>query len=157
MFKRILLATDGSPVIERMILYAAHLARKEEAEIIVLHAYELPERYTTYTGYEALCEQYRAVAQSLLDEVIQQLREDGVAVEGELRAGAAADTIIAAARDNHVDLIVMALAAAAICKIFSAVSVCRFCSTRPARCWRFPNANLRYNTASYLHACTRTE
>ncbi len=107
MFKRILLATDGSPVIERMILYAAHLARKEEAEIIVLHAYELPERYTTYAGYEALCEQYRAVAQNLLDEVIQQLREDGVTVEGELRAGAAADTIIAAARDNHVDLIVM--------------------------------------------------
>lgn len=107
MFKRILLATDGSPVIERMILYAAHLARKEEAEILVLHAYELPERYASYTGYETLVEQYRNVAQALLDELVQQLREDGVAVQGELRTGAAAEAIIGAAHDNNIDLIIM--------------------------------------------------
>lgn len=107
MFKRILLATDGSPVIERIILYAGHLARKEQSEIIVLHAYELPERYAGYAGYERLEEQYRQVAQSLLDEVVQQLQEDGAHVRGELRAGAAAEAIIAASIDYDIDMIIM--------------------------------------------------
>ncbi|NJK79227.1 MAG: universal stress protein [Chloroflexaceae bacterium] len=107
MFKHILLATDGSPVVERIILYAAHLARREDAEIIVLHAYELPERYSSYRGYDELIDQYRSVAQALLDEVVQQLREDGVAVQGELRTGAAAEAIIMAAAEHNVDLIIM--------------------------------------------------
>jgi nucleotide-binding universal stress UspA family protein len=62
MFKRILLTTDGSPAIERALLYAEHLARVEQAQIIVLHAYEPPGRYAGYTGYEQLLERYQAVA-----------------------------------------------------------------------------------------------
>lgn len=107
MFKRILLATDGSPVVERGVLYAGHLARVEQAEVIVLHAYDLPERYENVTGYDRLVEQYRVVAQAVLDDAVQQLREDGVQVQGELRIGAAAEAIIAAAREHDVDLIVM--------------------------------------------------
>jgi len=37
MFKRVLLTTDGSPVVERQILYAEHLARKtREARLSLL-------------------------------------------------------------------------------------------------------------------------
>lgn len=107
MFKRILLATDGSPVVEREVLYAGHMARVEQSEILVLHAYEPPERYASYPGYEALVDQHRAVAQALIDEVVQQLREDGVTARGELRIGAAAEAIIAAAADHNIDLIIM--------------------------------------------------
>lgn len=107
MFKRILLATDGSPVVEREVLYAGHIARVEQAEITVLHAYEPPERYASYRGYDALVEQHRAVAQALIDEVVQQLRDDGVQAQGELRTGPAADAIIAAAADHNIDLIIM--------------------------------------------------
>jgi nucleotide-binding universal stress UspA family protein len=107
MFKRILLATDGSPVVEREVLYAGHIARVESAEILVLHAYEPPERYASYTGYEALVDQHRVVAQALVDEVVQQLREDGVQARGELRTGPAAEAIIAAAGDHNIDLIIM--------------------------------------------------
>jgi nucleotide-binding universal stress UspA family protein len=107
MFKRILLATDGSPVIEREVLYAAHLARVEPAEIIVLHVYELLTRYESYAGYDKLIEQQRVVAQALLDEAVNELREDGVQAQGELRTGSAAEAIISAAREHSVDLIVM--------------------------------------------------
>src|SRR5262249_34089705 len=107
MFKRILLATDGSPVIEREILYAGHLAQIEQAEIVVLHAYELPERYASYAGYDQLLERYRTVAQAAGDEAVNLLREDGAQARGELRTGLAAEAIIAAARDNDADLIVM--------------------------------------------------
>lgn len=107
MFKRILLATDGSPVIEREILYAGHLAQVEHAEIIVLHAYEVPARYASYAGYDLLLERYRDVAQALIDEAVEELREDGARAVGELRTGLAAEAIIAAALDHDVDLIVM--------------------------------------------------
>ncbi len=107
MFKRIMLATDGSPIVEREVLYAGHLARVEDAEIVVLHAFELPNRYESYQGYDNLAEVYRGVAQALVDEIVQQLREDGVAACGELRSGPAAEAIIQAALDHDISLIIM--------------------------------------------------
>jgi nucleotide-binding universal stress UspA family protein len=107
MFKRILLATDGSPVAEREVLYAEHLARVEPAEIIVVHAYEPPSRYASYAGYDRLLEHYHAVAQAVVDDVVNELREDGVEARGEVRSGPAAEAIIGAATDHAVDLIVM--------------------------------------------------
>jgi nucleotide-binding universal stress UspA family protein len=107
MFKRILVAVDGSPVVEREIVYAEHLARVEQAELIVLHAYAAPAQYTSYPGYDELLEHYRAIARTVVDEAVNELREDGVAASAELRAGPAAEAIIAAAADHDVDLIVM--------------------------------------------------
>jgi nucleotide-binding universal stress UspA family protein len=107
MFKRILLATDGSPVVERQILYAEHLARVEPAEIVVLHAYPLPEQYLNYAGYDQLLEQYHAVAQAVVDEAVNELHDDGVAARGEVRVGAATEAILNAAADYDIDLIVL--------------------------------------------------
>lgn len=107
MFKRILLATDGSPVVEREVLYAGHIARLNQAEVIVLHIYELPERYATYSGYDELAEQYRAVSYALIEEAVQQLRTDGVEARGELLLGNPAEAIISAATEYDVDLIIM--------------------------------------------------
>jgi nucleotide-binding universal stress UspA family protein len=109
MFKRILLATDGSPVVEREVLFAEHLARVEPAEIIVLHAYEPPARYEDYAGYDQLLEQYRKVAQAVVDDTVNELREDGVQARGEQRVGPAAEAIISAAADYDIDLIVMGM------------------------------------------------
>lgn len=107
MFKRVLLATDGSPVIEREILYAEHLARVEQAELFVLHAYEPPASYADVPGYGQLEESFRVVAQALVDDVLQTLRDDGFAAVGEVRAQSAGVAIIDAAREYDIDLIVM--------------------------------------------------
>jgi nucleotide-binding universal stress UspA family protein len=107
MFKRILLATDGSPVVERQILYAEHLARIEQAELIVLHAFEPPARYAGYEGYEQLLERYHAVAQAVIEEVVAELREDGVAAQSEVRQAPPADAIIAVAAEQNIDLIIL--------------------------------------------------
>ena len=109
MFKRILLTTDGSPVIERAVLYAEHLARVEGAEIIVLHAYEPPERYAAFAGYDQLLERYEAIARALVDEVVAELHEDGVAARAETRAGPPADMIMVVAREYNVDLIIVGM------------------------------------------------
>jgi nucleotide-binding universal stress UspA family protein len=107
MFHRILVATDGSPVSERMVLYVEHLARVESAAIIVLHAYEPPIGYSGYTGYDQLLASYRAVAQAIVDDMSNALQEYGISVAAELRIGPAAETILAAAVDLDADLIVI--------------------------------------------------
>jgi len=107
MFNRILVATDGSPVSERQVLYVEHLARVEGAEIIVLHAYEPPVSYTGYTGYDQLLASYRAVAQAIVDDMNNALLEYGISVRTELRLGPAAEAILAAAVDLDADLIVI--------------------------------------------------
>jgi nucleotide-binding universal stress UspA family protein len=107
MFKRILLATDGSPIIERTVLYAGHLARTDHAEIVVVHAYDPPQQYHSYAGYERLATAYRAVAQAVVDEAVQLLRADGAVAWGDVRLGPAAEVIIAAAEEHDVDVIVM--------------------------------------------------
>jgi nucleotide-binding universal stress UspA family protein len=107
MFSRILLATDGSPVVERMVIYAGHLARIEQAEVIVLHAYDPPARYADYEGYDLLLERYQAVAQTLVAETVDELIADGVQARGEVRAGPAAEVIIAAALEHEAMLIIM--------------------------------------------------
>ena len=107
MFNRILVATDGSPVSERQVLYVEHLARVESAEIVVLHAYEPPAGYTGYAGYDQLVASYRAVAQAIVDDMSNALQEYGISAGIELRLGPAAEAILAAAVDLDADLIVI--------------------------------------------------
>lgn len=107
MFKRILLAVDGSPAIDRSIPVVQHLARIEQAEVLVLHTYELPERYAGYRGYDSLLDQYHIVAKSLVDDAAKQLREANIPVQSEARIGPSAETIIATAAEYDADMIVM--------------------------------------------------
>ena len=107
MFKRILVATDGSPVSERLVLFVEHLARVESAAIIVLHAYEPPVGYTGYSGYDHLVASYRAVAQAIIDDMRNALQEYGISAAAELRLGSAAEAILATAVDLDADLIVI--------------------------------------------------
>ena len=107
MFKRILVATDGSPVSERLVLYVEHLARVESAEIVILHAYEPPASYAGYSGYDQLVASYRAVAQALVDDMSNALQEYSISAGIELRAGPAAEAILAAAAELNADLIVI--------------------------------------------------
>jgi len=107
MFKHILVATDGSPVSERLVLYVEHLARVESAAITVLHAYEPPAEYSGYAGYDQLLAGYRAVAQAIVDDMTNALQEYGISAGTELRMGPAAEAILAAALDLDADLIVI--------------------------------------------------
>jgi len=90
MFKRFLLATDGSPVVERQIVYAEHLARVEPGEIIVLHAYAPPAYYANYPGYDQLLEQYSGIKRwalgSIADKVLHAATTPLVLVRAKDRA-----------------------------------------------------------------------
>jgi nucleotide-binding universal stress UspA family protein len=107
MFARILLATDGSPVVERLLLYAEHLGRVEPAEVVVLHAYTPPQQYADVTGYGGLLEQYRLIAEAVVADAVQALEEMGVRARGEVRLGPAAEAIVEAVVEEGIDLVVL--------------------------------------------------
>ena len=107
MFERILFATDGSTAAERILLYVEHLAKVEKTEVIVCHAYELPTHYSSVERYEKLAEEYSAVAQAVVDEAVEQLRQAGVSARGLIRLGMASEAILAIADEVDASLIVM--------------------------------------------------
>ena len=107
MLERIVFATDGSTAAERIVLYVEHLAKVEKAEVIVCHAYELPTHYSAVERYEKLAEEYSLVAQAVVDDAVEQLRQAGASARGFIRLGVAADVILAMADEVDASLIVM--------------------------------------------------
>ncbi len=107
MFKTIIMATDGSPAVERLIVYTEHMARRTDAQVVVVHAYEYPSIYDWTDGYEALCERYRKAVVEVADDAVEALRQAGVQATADVREGPAAQSIVEAARVHQVDLIIM--------------------------------------------------
>jgi nucleotide-binding universal stress UspA family protein len=107
MFSRILFAHDGSMLAERALVYLEHVARVEQAEVIVLHVFQHPERYAATEGYAALRAQFEAVAREIVDDAVAQLHERGVAARGLPLAGDSARTILEVANREDASLIVI--------------------------------------------------
>ncbi len=107
MFKTIIFATDGSAAADRVLLYVEHLARKEEAQVIVVHAYELPHVYEWAEGYADLAAQFRRVAEEVAEDAVSELQRAGVQAIADVRQGPASQSILEAARVHKADLIVM--------------------------------------------------
>jgi nucleotide-binding universal stress UspA family protein len=92
---------------ERALVYLEHIARIENAEVTVLHVYQVPERYAATDGYEALRAQYEAVAQEIVDDAVDLLRERDVTVQGLVVAGGTAQVILETAMREKITMIVM--------------------------------------------------
>jgi nucleotide-binding universal stress UspA family protein len=107
MFSRVLFAHDGGMLAERALVYLEHVARVEEAEVIVLHVYELPERYSATDGYEALRAQYESIANEIVDDAVTYLQERGVNARGLALIGDSARVILETAARENVSLIVI--------------------------------------------------
>jgi nucleotide-binding universal stress UspA family protein len=112
MFKKILVAVDGSAANERILLFAEHVARLEEASLVVLHAYRLPQEYEWTVAYEAIRGHFESMAAEVVSDALEVLEAAGATAESEVREGAAAEAILGAARAHTADLIVMGSRAA---------------------------------------------
>jgi len=107
MFKRILFAHNATSAAERAMLYLEHIARQEGAEVVVLHVYQLPERYNATQGYPELLRQLEAVAYEIVNDTVEQLRQAGINALGTARIGSPARTILETAQDENASLIVL--------------------------------------------------
>ena len=107
MFKTIIVPIDGSTGSERVLLFAEHLARRDQAQIVVLHAYTLPESYGWTSSYPELAAQYERVANEVVQDAIDALQNAGVTVSSDVRQGNPVEAILDAAQLHQADLIVM--------------------------------------------------
>ena len=107
MFKTIIMATDGSPAVERLLVYTEHMARRSDAQVIVVHAYEVPSAYEWTESYEALRAQYEAVANEVAEDAVDALRKIGIHAVADVREGPAAQAILDAVGVHEADLIIM--------------------------------------------------
>ena len=90
-YKRIVLATDGSPFAESAEHVGAALARASKARsLLIVHSYERPNR-----------------AQAAVERAVATARAEGLESEVVLRDGVAADDIVEVADVKEADLIVL--------------------------------------------------
>ena len=116
MFKRILVATDGSTLSRRAVSSAISLAAAHEAELVaVMVVPRYPKAYfegaVTFSPEDiAIIEdRWAQDAQKKLDAVGERARAAGVAVKtASLSSDLVAEALIAAAKKHKCDLIVMA-------------------------------------------------
>ena len=110
MFKRILLATDGSSHAEKALEYARDLALRDDAQMIVVHAFEPVPTYHSYQKAlwgDQILARHIAAGQEMANEAAQKLQEAGVDVIVEVLEGPPADAILRVADVRQSDLIVM--------------------------------------------------
>ena len=107
MFPRILFAHDGGMLAERALVYLEHVARVEKAEVIVLHVYEIPDQYASSEGYDALCAQYSAVANEVVEDAVTYLHERKVSARGMAMMGDSAPVILQVAAQENASIIVI--------------------------------------------------
>ncbi len=107
MFKKILLAYDGSECARHAAAYATELAKKFEGQVTVLYAFHpIPKGWDPHLAQEA---RQADVTQgnASVSTVVEQMQKEGVPAEGEVVEGIAADAIIKHARVHKHDVIVI--------------------------------------------------
>jgi nucleotide-binding universal stress UspA family protein len=92
---------------ERALVYLEHVARIEKAEVVVLHAYDLPERYSATEGFETLRAQYELVAQEIVEDAVAHLQEREIVARGVAQPGDSARVILEIAAQEDTSLIVI--------------------------------------------------
>jgi len=107
MFKTIIVPVDGSTGSERILLFAEHVARHNQAQVIVVHAYAVPAAYAWTEGYAALLRQLEAIANEVVQDAVDALRAAGVTASGDVRQGDPVTAILDAVSIHEGDLIVM--------------------------------------------------
>jgi nucleotide-binding universal stress UspA family protein len=111
-FRRIIHATDFSPASRPAFRKALELARKNRAQLTVVHVLPvlpiLPDAYIAATTYNELLRGQRIGAQKQLDRLVGEAKAAGVRTEGILLDfGVPADRLTRLAKSRRADVIVM--------------------------------------------------
>lgn len=107
MFKRIIVAVDGSEHSYRALDYAKALAEQFESTIWLIHAFPHTSDLLGYDEYEALIARRESAGQDIIDEARRRLGQTSVDVSEELLEGPEAEAILNVAEARQADLIIM--------------------------------------------------
>lgn len=107
MYKKMLLAFDGSPDGREALTQAGGLASACDATVHLLAIIDSPESMATVEAMSYIHDNQRFVIQSVLDEAMRRLRRAGCAATSEIKHGRPAEEIIRSAKEMHANLIVV--------------------------------------------------
>jgi len=110
MYKKILVPLDGSPLGEAVLPHAQALAKSAGAEIVILRVPDLPaaELFTrTPALAKNIAQDSEIETEKYLVGEAKKLGAKGVKISTLIREGPVSETILAAARETHADVIAM--------------------------------------------------
>jgi nucleotide-binding universal stress UspA family protein len=110
MYKRVLVATGGSPWSDAAVAYAIAWAARTGAEIRILTVLASPVAYTmpdVMSSSELLMESMERQGQELLDRVAAQAARAGIGYSTRLKWGNVPETILQTAAEEECDLITL--------------------------------------------------
>jgi nucleotide-binding universal stress UspA family protein len=107
MFKKILLAYDGSDGSKLALDKAAELAKAVQAEFHILAVGRIPEYTETISEVEEAKEQAHTFYAKINDEAVHSLSQRGLAATSHIEFGKPGDVILRVAEDLGVDLVIM--------------------------------------------------
>ena len=107
--KRILVPTDFSDTANNALQFAADLAKKNNAEIVLLHVYHVPviDVYTSATYIEEMQKEQEKESLQKLDAIVTELTKGGIIADSISKPGFLADEIELIEEKEEVDFIVM--------------------------------------------------
>ena len=104
----ILVPTDFSPCSKEALTYAAALAKRFGAKIVLFHVIETwSYAMTESLQWTDLYANLTTVVEPLLDGLVRELQDGGIAAAGAFTQGVSYDEIVKKARDARADLIVI--------------------------------------------------
>jgi nucleotide-binding universal stress UspA family protein len=108
MYKKILVANDGSEGAKKALKVAIDLAKQYNAE---LHGISVEEHLPHYAATIGEVEEFRKEAndffKTINDEAIEEARQEGIELYTKVQAGHEVETIIQYAKDGKFDLLVI--------------------------------------------------
>ena len=107
MFKKILLAYDGSENAKKALSVGISLSKKYEAQLSALSVVHLPDYGATVGEIEEAKNEGKDYYEKLLDEADKKARQEGIELEKKVLFGHPADTIINYAASQNIDLIII--------------------------------------------------
>lgn len=110
MYKKILVAADGSESSRSAFAHAVNIARMFQGEILLLHVTFTPQSYwgnNLAYGLNISEEKLKELAKSAIDETINDIDFSGVKITYLVISGSPAQKIVEAVNNEKIDLVVM--------------------------------------------------
>ncbi len=115
MIKKILVATDASPASDRAVSFAAQLAVKYEAELLILNVIrdmQLPEELKNAPEFESFYNAREDLMRQIADKILQEAKKSAKkkgakGVQTAIGSGDPATSVAGFARRRNIDLIVV--------------------------------------------------
>ncbi|MBI4862360.1 MAG: universal stress protein [Candidatus Riflebacteria bacterium] len=107
MFKKILVAYDGSESSERALVEALDLARAVQAQVIVLAIAEIPFGVDSRLEVNGGLETERHHMHKLVKDALKRLKPEGVKLSTEFKVGHPSSVILKMVADGRPDLVVL--------------------------------------------------